>query len=384
MDSGTSRVVGDIMISLFKIHHPKGVGKKIEEVFESGFITEGEYSDEFESVFQKFVDSQTVLMTNSGTSSLSLAYHLADVQPGDEVISSPMTCMATNEPIIHRGAKIVWADVDPNTGNICPKDVANKITDKTKAIVAVHWAGQPFDVDALMNFDRTVQADGYPAWYNDHIPVIEDAAHAIGAKYKGKPVGTVGDYGCFSFQAIKHLTTVDGGALYCKEESQYERGKKLRWFGLDRKYQGPKWEQDIPECGYKFHMNNINAVIGLEQMKYIDDIVQAHKDNCKFYDENISNGKVRVLDRPEWAETSSWIYSLLVDNPEEFKAHLNKHDIACDSVHVRNDTYSVFKDFDKGSLPGVDEFTKHMINIPVGWWLTNDEKYHIMETVNNY
>lgn len=372
------------MISLFKIHHPKGVGKKIEEVFESGFITEGEYSDEFESVFQKFVDSQTVLMTNSGTSSLSLAYHLADVQPGDEVISSPMTCMATNEPIIHRGAKIVWADVDPNTGNICPKDVANKITDKTKAIVAVHWAGQPFDVDALMNFDRTVQADGYPAWYNDHIPVIEDAAHAIGAKYKGKPVGTVGDYGCFSFQAIKHLTTVDGGALYCKEESQYERGKKLRWFGLDRKYQGPKWEQDIPECGYKFHMNNINAVIGLEQMKYIDDIVQAHKDNCKFYDENISNGKVRVLDRPEWAETSSWIYSLLVDNPEEFKAHLNKHDIACDSVHVRNDTYSVFKDFDKGSLPGVDEFTKHMINIPVGWWLTNDEKYHIMETVNNY
>lgn len=372
------------MISLFKIHHPKGIGQKIEEVFEGGFITEGEYSDRFESEFQKFIDSQTVLLTNSGTSSLSLAYHLADVQPGDEVISSPMTCMATNEPIIHRGAKIVWADIDPRTGNICPKDVANRITDKTKAIVGVHWAGQPFDVDALMNFDRTVQEMNYPVWYDEHIPVIEDAAHAIGAKYKGKPVGTVGDYGCFSFQAIKHLTTVDGGALYCKDESQYERGKKLRWFGLDRKYQGPKWEQDILECGYKFHMNNINAVIGLEQLKYIDGIVQAHKGNCKFYDENISNDKVRILDRPEWAETSSWIYSLLVDDIEEFKAHMNKYDIACDSVHVRNDTYSVFKEFDRYSLSGVDEFTKHMINIPVGWWLADNEKYHIIESINKY
>ena len=360
----------NIMISLFKIHHPKGIGKKIEEVFESGFITEGEHSDKFESEFQKFMDSQTVLLTNSGTSSLSLAYHLADVQPGDEVISSPMTCMATNEPIIHRGAKIVWADIDPRTGNICPKDVVNKITDKTKAIVGVHWAGQPFDVDALMDIGN--------------IPIIEDAAHAIGAKYKGKPVGTVGDYGCFSFQAVKHLTTVDGGALYCRDESQYERGKKLRWFGLDRKCQGPKWEQDIPECGYKFHMNNINAVIGLEQLKYIDDIVQSHKDNCKFYDENISNDKVRILDRPEWAETSSWIYSLLVDDIEEFKAHMNKHNIACDTVHVRNDTYSVFKEFDQYSLPGVDEFTKHMINVPVGWWLSDYEKEKIITEINSY
>ena len=373
------------MISLFKIHHPKGIGQKIEEVFEEGFITEGEHSDRFESEFQKFVDSQTVLLTNSGTSSLSLAYHLADVQPGDEVISSPMTCMATNEPIIHRGAKIVWADIDPRTGNICPKDVANRITDKTKAIVGVHWAGQPFDVDGLMNFERHIGLDTAPkSFYREHIPVIEDAAHAIGAKYKGKPAGTVGDYGCFSFQAIKHLTTVDGGALYCKDESQYERGKKLRWFGLDRKYQGPKWEQDIPECGYKFHMNNINAIIGLEQLKYIDGIVQSHKDNCKFYDENISNGKVRVLDRPEWAETSSWIYSLLVDDITGFKSHMNKNGIACDSVHVRNDTYSVFKEFDNYSLSGVDEFTKHMINIPVGWWLTEDNREKIVECVNSY
>ena len=372
------------MIPLFKIHHPKGVGKKIEEVFESGFITEGEYSDKFESEFQSLVDSKTVLLTNSGTSSLSLAYHLANINEGDEVITTPMTCMATNEPIHLRGAKIVWADIEPNTGNICPKDVANKITNKTKAIVGVHWAGQPFDVDALSNFKRHEQVEGYPAFVSENIPVIEDAAHALGAKYKGRFAGTLGDYGCYSFQAIKHLTTIDGGALYCKDESQYERGKKLRWFGLDRKYQGPKWEQDIPECGYKFHMNNINAVVGLEQLKYIDAIIKSHKENGKFYDENISNGRVRILDRPEWSESSSWIYSLLVDDVEEFKEHMKKNKIACDSVHVRNDTYSVFNEIEKYSLPGVDEFTKHMINIPVGWWLTHDDKDKIIECINEY
>ena len=192
------------MIPLMKVHTPKGIGEKLQEVFDSGFLTEGEYSDEFEKQFGEYIGNPNVSLVNSCTSAIWLAGHMCDVQPGDEVITTAMTCMATNVPFINMGAKLKIADINPRTGNMDPKSIESLITDKTKAIVIVHWAGQPFDVDALMNFDRTVQADGYPAWYNDHIPVIEDAAHAIGAKYKGKPVGTVGDYGCFSFQAIKH------------------------------------------------------------------------------------------------------------------------------------------------------------------------------------
>ena len=357
------------MIPLFKVHTPENIGQKIQEVFDSGFITEGEYSDKFEKEVSNYLESETLLV-NSGTSSLSLAYHLCDIQPGDEVITSPMTCTATNCPIVNRGAKIVWADIDPETGNIDPNDVANKVNSKTKAIVAVHWAGQPFDVDAVSNFG---------------VPVVEDAAHALGAKYKGKMARTVGDFGCFSFQAIKHLTTIDGGALHCKDKSLNDRARKLRWFGLDRNFQGgSKWEQDIPECGYKFHMNNVNAVVGLEQMKSIDFIVNSHKFNGDFYDSNINNPRVRKLTRPKWSESSHWIYSLLVDDKEAFKSHLNKNNIACDVVHIRNDIYSAFNDCKKYDLTGVEKFNNSMLNIPVGWWLTNKELGHIVNVVNEY
>ena len=373
-----------IDIPLFKVHSPKNIGEKIQEVFSTGFIGEGQYSDEFEEKIQKFLNANTTLLVNSGTSSLTLAYHLCDAGPGDEVITSPMTCLATNAPLMTRGVKIVWADIDPTTGNICPKDVANKVTNKTKAIVGVHWAGQPFDVDSLMGFERTVPVEDYPALYTEHIPVIEDVAHALGSTYKGKLAGTLGDYGCFSFQAIKHLTTIDGGALWCKDEAQFERSKKLRWFGLDRKYQGPKWEQDVSECGYKFHMNNINAVVGLMQMERLDWIISQHKKNSNFYDANILNDRVKLLRRPDNTESSSWIYSLLVDDVNSFKNHMEKNGVMCDPVHVRNDVYSVFSKFKDNNLPGVDEFTKHMINIPVGWWLSNQDRERIVSLVNEF
>lgn len=373
-----------IDIPLFKVHSPKNIGEKIQEVFSTGFIGEGQYSDEFEEKIQKFLNTNTTLLVNSGTSSLTLAYHLCDAGPGDEVITSPMTCLATNAPLMTRGVKIVWADIDPTTGNICPKDVANKVTNKTKAIVGVHWAGQPFDVDSLMGFERTVKVENYPALYTEHIPVIEDVAHALGSTYKGKLAGTLGDYGCFSFQAIKHLTTIDGGALWCKDEAQFERSKKLRWFGLDRKYQGPKWEQDVSECGYKFHMNNINAVVGLMQMERLDWIISQHKKNSNFYDANILNDRVKLLRRPDNTESSSWIYSLLVDDVKSFKNHMEKNGVMCDPVHVRNDVYSVFSKFKDNNLPGVDEFTEHMINIPVGWWLSNQDRERIVSLVNEF
>lgn len=372
------------MIPLFKVHSPANIGEKIEKVFSSGFIGEGSYTEEFENKFSSLIGTNDSVLVNSGTSALSLAYHMCDIKPGDEVITSPMTCMATNEPLALMGANLIWADIDPKTGNICPKDVANKITDKTKAIVSVHWGGQPFDVDSLMGFERKVLVENYPAVYMEHIPVVEDAAHGLGGFYKGKSLGTVGDFGCFSFQAIKHLTTGDGGALHIKNSSLNDRAKKLRWFGIDRNYVGCKWDQDIKECGFKYHMNNINAVIGLEQLKYIDGIIKKHKENSKYYDDNIENPKVEKLFRPEWSESACWLYSILVDNIEEFQKHMQSNGIASDRVHLRNDNYSVFSKFKRDDLNGVDEFTNHMINIPVGWWLSDEDRIKIVESVNSY
>ena len=372
MDIRKFRMVGGKVISLFKVHHPKGVGEKIEQLFKSGIITEGEKSDLLEKEFSKFVGNSNCSLVNSCTSALTLAYRMCGLKPGDEVITTPMTCMATNEPIHQTGAKIVWADIDPSTGNINPADVRRKITSRTKAIIGVHWAGQPFDIDEISSIAREYG-----------IKVVEDAAHALGATYNGKPIGSHGDYVCFSFQAIKHFTTGDGGAICSKNEADDKRIKKLRWFNLDRKYEGPKWEQDISEYGYKFHMNNINAVIGLEQMKYIDFIVEEHKKNGRYYDENINNSKIKTLYRPSNCESAHWIYSLLVNDIEQFQSYMSTNGIMCAPVHVRNDTYSIFKDM-RTKLSGCDEFCNHMINIPVGWWLSSEDREKVVNLCNKY
>jgi len=361
------------MISLFKVHYPEGVGHEIEKVFKSGFITEGEHSDRFENEFGRYVDNLNCSLVNSCTSALTLAYHLCELKPGDEIITTPMTCMATNEPISTFGADLIFADVDPSTGNIDPEDARRKITSKTRAIVGVHWAGDPFEIDEINSIANECDAR-----------VIEDAAHALGATYKGKKIGNHSDNVCFSFQAIKHLTTGDGGAIFSKNLEDDERVKKLRWFGLDRKYPGNRWEQDIIECGYKFHMNNLNAVIGLEQMKYIDKIVSSHRKNGLLLDENIYNSRVKKLSKNSDAESSFWIYTLLVDNQQDFKKHMSSRGIASDVVHMRNDRYSVFKRFQREQLPGIDEFGSRMINIPCGWWLSDNDVKTIIDAVNDY
>jgi len=361
------------MIPLFKVHYPKGIGKKIEAVFKNGTITEGKYSDEFEQKFSIYINNPNTRLVNSCTSALTLAARMVGCKDGDEVITTPMTCMATNEPFYHTGVKLVFSDIDPNTGNIDPNDVAKKITKKTKAIIGVHWAGQPFEIDDINSIAM-----------ERGIKVVEDAAQALGAKYNGKMIGSNSNLVCFSFQAIKHLTTADGGALSCGSFEDAEKIRLLRWFGLDRKYSGSKWEQDIVECGYKMHMNNLTAVIGLEQMKYLDNIVSKHVSNGKFYDLNIDNPKVKILKRPKKCESSYWMYSLLVNNRDDFKKYMEENGIAIDVAHVRNDQYSVFAKFRKDILMGVEEFNNKQINIPVGWWLSKKDLNKIVETVNRY
>jgi perosamine synthetase len=363
------------MISLFKVHVPDGISEAISDVWSSGFVTEGEYSDKFEKEFGEYVKNSNTSLVNSCTSALSIASRMCDISPGDEVITTPMTCMATNEPFFNDGARLVWADIDPTTGNIDPESVSKLITPKTKAIVGVHWAGQPFDIHAI----------GEIASKNG-IKVVEDAAHALGASYMGSPIGTHSDFVCFSFQAIKHITTADGGAICSKSLEDDERIKRLKWFGLNRRYQGNKWEQDITESGFKYHMNNTNAAIGLLQLNHVNEIVNAHKDNYKYYNLNIENPNVQKMRVDNNSQSSCWIYTVLVENRQKFQAYLKDNGIASDPVHVRNDRYTVFSKFAKpdSDLPGAKYFCDRHINIPSGWWLTYEERDYIVKIVNQY
>ncbi len=369
------------MINLFKVHMPPTAGEAVANTLYSGFITEGPKVTEFERLFGEWLGNSTVASCNSCTSALTLALATEEVGPGDEVITTPYSCMATNSPIINLGAKIVWADIDPSTGNIDPLSIAQKITPKTKAILYVHWAGQPADIDNILKVAE-----------KHNIPVIEDAAHALGGRYKGKKIGNHSDYVCFSFQAIKHITTGDGGMIAfngARAKEKYERLCRLRWFGLDRKFNRSvtKWETDIAEVGYKMHMNDIVATLGIEQMKHIDSVTSAHINNALVYDCELSNLKgIELIRRAEDTTNAAWIYSLLLENAEKresFAKFMVDNGIACNVVHVRNDKYSCFKEFEC-DLPCVDQFAARMINIPCGWWLSVEDGNKIISDVKKW
>lgn len=361
------------MIPLFKPYISDHCIKTLSEIFEKGVLTEGEYSDKFEKKFGEYISNKNVALTNSGTSALHLSAILCGLKPGDEVITTAMTCMATNEPFFNMGIKLNFADINLYDGNICPNSIRSKINNNTKAIVVVHWAGNPVDLDEIHLIAKE---------YN--LKVIEDAAHALGSEYKGNKIGVHSDFVCFSFQAIKHLTCGDGGAIACKNKSDWERAKKIRWFGLDRNFKGnSRWEQNITESGYKYHMNNINASIGLNNLKHIDLIINSHISNRNYYDSLIKNKKIKKMNINPNSVSSSWIYSLLVESREDFIQYMSKNKIQCDRVHVRNDFYQVFGGINK-DLINLNIFDAELVNIPVGWWLSNDDLNYIIDKVNSY
>jgi len=359
-------------IPLFKVHLVPEVLEPLGRTLLSGYIGQGPRVDEFEKALVPWLGNHNVLALNSGTSALQLALRLANVEPGDEVISTPMTCTATNVPIMAMGARIVWADIDPHTGNVDPLDVERKISPRTKAVMAVHWAGYPCEVDEL---DRIGEKHG--------VTIIEDAAHAFGGTYRGRPIGSHSDFVCFSFQAIKHLTTVDGGALVAKDTESYKRGKLLRWYGIDRESERRDFrcEQDVAEWGYKFHMNDVTATIGLEQIRHVDDVLRRHRENAAYYRERLTGlRRLELLAYQDDREPSYWLFTVRVRERDRFMLEMRKAGIVTSQVHARNDQHSMFAEF-RRVLPGVDEFAAEQVSIPVGWWLGEDERAHVADTV---
>jgi dTDP-4-amino-4,6-dideoxygalactose transaminase len=344
------------LIGLFRVHMPpRGVlMPALERVLYSGHVTQGPAVAQFEAAFASWLGAPRALAVNSGTSALQLALRLANIS-GGEVITTPVTCVATNMPILAEGGRVVWADVDPATGNIDPVDVERKLTDETRAVLAVHWGGQPCDLDAL---DDITAGHG--------IPLIEDAAHALGAKVGVRRIGAgTADFTCFSLQAIKHITTVDGGMLTTPWERAHERGKRLRWYGLDREA-GDRIGQDAAEYGHKWHMNDVTATIGLAQLPCLDDVLAAHRANAAFYDRAL-DGRLGTK-RPETrARGAWWLYTVLLSDASEraeFMAWMREKGIEVSRVHARNDTHTAFA-ASRAELPGVDEFCARMCCVPV-------------------
>ena len=280
-------------------------------------------------------------------------------------------------PILALGARPVWADVDPWTGNMCPDDVARKCTNRTKAILAVHWGGYPCDLSELAQVAK-----------ERGIPLIEDAAHALGSEYRGGRIGRHGDFVCFSFQAVKMLTTGDGGALVCRSLIDEQRARRLRWFGLDRDHNAGetcRWDQDIHEYGYKFHMNDIAATLGCAQLPYLDGNVAKHRAHAAAYDRALQRlSVIRPLHYRADRRSSYWLYTVRVAQRSAFISHMRKHGVAASRVHVRNDRYRVFEASAGDALDGVDIFDAEQVNIPCGWWLQLEDIATVIDAMKRF
>ena len=335
----------------------------VARVLSSGYIGQGPVVDDFEDEFSKRIgSSRRVVSTNSCTSAIDLALRLCGIGVGDLVVSTPMTCLATNVPVVNRGAKILWADVDPKTGLICCDSVRRICKQyKIKAVMAVDWGGLCPNYGDLRN-----AASG--------APVIEDAAHCFDL-LPGRPGGH-GDYVAYSFQAIKFVTAGDGGALLCPDDDTDKRARLLRWFGFDRTSSLDfRCQQNLSEIGYKYHLNDIAAVIGLANLPLATTAVNRHIVNAAYYD--------GCLGLDHSSNRSPWLYGLTLGNRDEFIRQAAGRGIACSQVHTRNDGHDGMRaaSFAIKSLPGVDFFSRHQVNIPVGWWLTEEDRQRVAEFV---
>lgn len=322
-------------------------------------IAEGPMVAQFEKEFGEVFIQKHVVMLNSGTSALELAYDLAGLKAGDEVISPVLTCTATNIPLVRRGCKIVFADIDYDL-NINIEDVKKKLTKRTKAIVFVHFGG-----------NNRGLADCIKLGHKYGIPVIEDAAQAVGSPYWGKA-----DFAAVSMQAIKTITAGDGGVLICKRAKDYEKAKRLKWYGYDRPRKQKEGDIELYEAGYKFHANDVSAAIALGNLRARRRIFERKEDLAETY---MSYGLF----------AHAWLAGGYTEHYDELKQVLARHGFDMGQHHFRNDRYKIFgsKGFPhtvKGRYPIMDELEHKYFFVPFHPRVEEADAYKIARLCEPY
>jgi dTDP-4-amino-4,6-dideoxygalactose transaminase len=376
------------LIPLFKVAMNPTVSQDITETLLSGNITQGPRVTEFEEKLSQKLRAPYLLSLNSATSGLSLALQLLNLDnTNDIVLASPLTCVATNWPILLQKLKLKWVDVDPQTCNIDLSDLKTKIDAKTKALIFVHWAGNPVDLDKIEEIKLYTKKT-----FGHDLQIIEDCAHSFGSMWKnGVCLGTShNNIAVYSFQAIKHLTTVDGGAIVLPNKKLYDRAKLLRWFGISREQKvttgDSRLEHDIVEVGTKYHMNDVTAAIGLSNLKIVSVNIEKHKVNAAFYERELQKiPEIELLYQVPGTSSASWIFTfkIIKGSKGKFLEYMKDNKVAVSQVHSRNDTHSCVTEF-KTSLPGLDLLEKQIISIPVGWWLSQSDLEYIVCKIKQF
>ena len=364
-------------IVMFYPHVSQLAKKAVMEVLDTRWIGQGPKVKLFEESFsKKFASKLPAIAVGSGTDALHLSYILAGLKPGDEVIAPVFTCTATNIPFLYMGIKILFADIDRNTMNIDVNHVDQLMNKNVKAIVCVHYGGLPCEMDELEIIANK--------W---NIPIIEDAAHAVGAKYKGLTIGSISDFTMFSFQAIKHITTGDGGMLIVKNKELIDKAERVRWFGIDRKAkQAGIWENDITEIGYKYQMTDIAAAMGISSLQEFDEVSALRKKLFQVYSAELSGyDRVQIVGNDfSDREHAAWLFTIIVEDRFMLQEKLRENKIESNQVHFRNDRYSIFNDFTRGKeFPNMDLIEDKYLVLPLHTMMNENDVRRICSIIKS-
>lgn len=356
--------------------------RAVVDVLQSDFITTGPTVTQFEEAFAQYVGAKYAISFANGTAALHAACFAAGIRPGDEVITTSMTFAASSNCILYMGGTPVFADIDPITYQIDPEEIKKKITPKTKAIIPVHYTGYPVDLAPILSLAK-----------EHHLVIIEDAAHALGATYKGKKIGSISDMTMFSLHPVKHITTGEGGMITTNNE---EYAKKLRLFrthGITRdstelmNHHGP-WYYEMQLLGYNYRLTDIQAALGLSQLKKVDSMIERRKEIVEQYTQHFS--PIEEIICPPVSMDSSWhlyvirlnLDKLTTDRKTIFESLL-KENIGV-NVHylpVHLHPYYQKLGYSKGLCPIAENMYEDIITLPLFPKMTDCDVQDVIHAV---
>ena len=371
------------MIPVFQPFSDEEEEKALAEVIRSHWWGLGPKTEEFEKKFSEYIGTGSAVGLNSGTSALHLAVDSLGVGQGDEVIMPSMTFISCAHSVVYCGGVPVFADVNPNTITLDPRDVEKKITARTKAIMAVHYAGHPCDMQEILRI-----ADSH------NIPVIEDCAHSAGAEYKNRKTGSIGSVGCFSFHPVKNIATGDGGMLTTDDPEVADAVRTKRWLGITKttwdRYaaparQGgqPSWAYEVNVLGYKYHMNDIQAALGLVQLSRLEKTNSRRSLIAKFYRDELSRiDSVNVPEEQSWAKSSWHLFVVKAERRDELYSYLSQRGITT-SVHYVPIHLMGFYANRAGSktLPVTERLASRILTLPMYPNLTEPDLHRVVDTM---
>jgi len=356
---------------------PEDAGTAVAETLRSKWINTGKMEKLFREKLSAKFKIPNIVACSSGTAALRASLAIIGVGPGDEVISTPFTFIATNTAILEQGGTPVFADIDYDTLNIDPESVRSRINAKTKAIICVHYGGNACNMDALRKIGR-----------NHGLPIIEDSAHALGAKYKGDFIGTKGDFVTFSFQVVKIINCGDGGAIATASEESYQKLKRAVWYGVDREEKKASRLDPLPEditmLGFKYNMNDITATLGCVGIDGFDLPANRRREIGERYRREFSKcRKIKVTRYPEDNTPNYQIFPVHVENRTLFANYMWDRGIQVNVNNRRNDRYQIFGGL-RNDLPNLERADGDVILVPLHSDLSEKDIDRVVAAIIEY